>query len=116
MTNDTTPLDGRVAVVTGASSGIGAATALALAAGGAKVALTARRQDRLDALAAEISDAGGEALPLALDVTDADAVRRVAEVVGERLGRVDLVFANAGVMLPAPIESCAATSGTSRST
>ncbi len=104
INDDTTPLDGRIAVVTGASSGIGAATALALAAGGAKVALTARRQDRLDALAAQIADAGGEALPLALDVTDPDAVLDVARVVGERLGRVDLVFANAGVMLPAPIE------------
>jgi NADP-dependent 3-hydroxy acid dehydrogenase YdfG len=98
------PLTGRVAVITGASSGIGAATALALAAGGAKVAVTARRQDRLDDLARQVTEAGGTALPLALDVTDPDAVGRVAATIADRLGRVDLVFANAGVMLPEPIE------------
>jgi NADP-dependent 3-hydroxy acid dehydrogenase YdfG len=97
-------LSGRIAVITGASSGIGEATALALAEAGAAVALTARRQDRLDALAARIRDAGGTALPLALDVTDPEAVARVAATIAEELGRVDLVFANAGVMLPAPIE------------
>ena len=100
----TNALTGRTAFITGASSGIGEATALALAADGARVALTARRQDRLDALAQRITDAGGTALPLALDVTDAAAVARVADVVAERLGRVDLVFANAGAMLPGAIE------------
>jgi NADP-dependent 3-hydroxy acid dehydrogenase YdfG len=102
----TTPrtLDGRIAVVTGASSGIGEATALALADRGATVVVTARRQDRLDALARRITDAGGRALAIALDVTDADAVTAVAARVATELGRVDLVFANAGVMLPEPIE------------
>jgi NADP-dependent 3-hydroxy acid dehydrogenase YdfG len=104
-TNNDLPLSGRVAVVTGASSGIGRATALALAADGARVAVTARRQDRLDALAEEIAAAGGTALPLALDVTDPAAVERVAATVAERFGRADLVFANAGVMLPEPIEA-----------
>ncbi len=103
-TSDTHTLSGRVAVVTGASSGIGESTAEALAAKGAAVAVTARRQDRLDALARRIEAAGGTALPLALDVTDPDAVAAVAARVQDQLGRVDLVFANAGVMLPAPIE------------
>lgn len=105
MTTENQPLAGRVAVVTGASSGIGAATALRLAQAGAAVAVTARRQDRLDALAQEIATAGGTALPLALDVTDPDAVAAVAARIADGLGRVDLVFANAGVMLPEPMES-----------
>jgi NADP-dependent 3-hydroxy acid dehydrogenase YdfG len=100
----TTALNGRTAIVTGASSGIGEATALALAAGGARVALTARRRGRLDDLARRITEAGGTALPLALDVTDPDSVQRVAATIGEQLGGVDLVFANAGVMLPGSIE------------
>ena len=65
-----TPLAGRVAIVTGASSGIGEATAFRLASLGAKVAVAARRTDKLDALAARITAAGGTALPLTLDVTD----------------------------------------------
>jgi NADP-dependent 3-hydroxy acid dehydrogenase YdfG len=92
-------LDGRVAVVTGASSGIGAATARRLVADGASVALLARRADRLDALAAELGDA---ALPVAVDVTDPIALEHAAGVVADRFGTVDLVVANAGVMLPAP--------------
>ena len=90
-------LEGRVAVVTGASSGIGAATARQLAAAGAKVAAVARRVDRLQQL--------GDVLPVAADVSDAAAVQRVADTVHERLGRVDLVVANAGVMLGAPFET-----------
>jgi NADP-dependent 3-hydroxy acid dehydrogenase YdfG len=95
------PLTGRVAVVTGASSGIGEATARALAAGGAKVALLARRRDRLDALAADLGDA---ALALAVDVGRPDDLAAAADEVTSRLGRPDLVIANAGVMLPAAIE------------
>jgi NADP-dependent 3-hydroxy acid dehydrogenase YdfG len=96
-------LDGTVALVTGASSGIGTATAAALAAQGAAVALAARRRDRLEALAAEIKDQGGTALVLECDVTDqpqaADAVQRtVAE-----LGRLDTLINNAGVMLLGPV-------------
>ena len=96
-------LKGTVALVTGASSGIGAATASVLAARGAAVALAARRKDRLDALAADIRKQGGTALVLECDVTDqeqaADAVTRaVAD-----LGRLDTLINNAGVMLLGPV-------------
>ncbi|RDI48557.1 SDR family oxidoreductase [Nocardia mexicana] len=97
-------LAGRVAVVTGASSGIGEATATRLAASGARVAVLARRADRLEQLVKEIEQAGGTALALAVDVTDAQAVRHAAERVAAELGTVDLLFNNAGVMLPAPVE------------
>ncbi|HEY2062758.1 MAG TPA: SDR family oxidoreductase [Amycolatopsis sp.] len=100
----TTPLAGRVAVVTGASSGIGAATAKRLAELGAKVAVAARRKDSLDALAERITEAGGTALALPLDVTDREAVVAAAQEVERRLGRADLVVNNAGVQLISPIE------------
>ncbi|WP_329049102.1 SDR family oxidoreductase [Amycolatopsis sp. NBC_01488] len=100
----TTPLTGRVAVVTGASSGIGEATAERLAQLGAKVAVAARRQENLDALVARITEAGGTALAVALDVTDREAVREAAQRVERELGRVDLVVNNAGVQLISPIE------------
>ena len=96
-------LDGTVALVTGASSGIGAATARTLAAEGAAVALAARRKDRLDELAAEIGDSGGRALVLETDVTDQQqAIDAVDRTVAE-LGRLDTVVNNAGVMLLGPI-------------
>ena len=98
------PLAGRVAVVTGASSGIGEAAAELLAARGAKVAVLARRADRLEGLAERITAADGDALALSLDVTDQAAVDAAAREVEERFGGADLVLNNAGVMLPAPIE------------
>ena len=105
MTTSTgTTLAGRVAVVTGASSGIGAATARRLAASGAKVAVLARRADRLEQLVKEIEQAGGTALALPADVTDAGALRAAADRVAAELGTVDLLFNNAGVMLPAPVD------------
>ncbi|MFJ4201238.1 SDR family oxidoreductase [Streptomyces sviceus] len=95
----------RVAVVTGATSGIGAATARSLAAGGASVALLGRREDRLKTLTDELrSSATGTVLPLAVDLTDATAVTRAAAAVTGTLGTADLVVANAGVMLGAPFE------------
>ena len=100
----TTPLTGRVAIVTGASSGIGEATAYRLATLGAKVAIAARRTDNLDALATRISASGGTALPLTLDVTDRPAVNAAAQQVADHLGPVDLVFNNAGVQLISPID------------
>jgi NADP-dependent 3-hydroxy acid dehydrogenase YdfG len=97
-------LDGTVALVTGASSGIGEATALALAAHGASVAIAARREDRLQTLAARIRDAGGTALVLGADITSQpDAERAVAQTVTE-LGRLDTLINNAGVMLLGPVE------------
>jgi NADP-dependent 3-hydroxy acid dehydrogenase YdfG len=95
------PLTGRVAVVTGASSGIGAATARSLADGGAKVALLARRRDRLDALAGELGD---DALALTVDVERPGALREAADAVAAQLGRADLLVANAGIMQPAAFD------------
>jgi NADP-dependent 3-hydroxy acid dehydrogenase YdfG len=99
-----TPLAGRIAVVTGASSGIGEATAERLAALGARVAVAARRGDRLEALAGRIRSAGGTVLVLPLDVTDRDAVTAAAARVYDEFGPADLVFNNAGVQLISPIE------------
>ncbi len=98
-------LTGRVAVITGASSGIGAATARALADRGAHVVLLARRKDKLTELAASIARSDGQAEVHELDVTDRDAVNRVAAAVVDKLGRVDIVVNNAGIMLPNPIEA-----------
>jgi NADP-dependent 3-hydroxy acid dehydrogenase YdfG len=99
-----TPLAGRVMVVSGASSGIGAATAQRLARLGAKVAVLARRKDRLDALVHTIEAAGGTAAAVPVDVTDRVAVQAAADEIAERLGTVDLVFNNAGVQLISAIE------------
>ncbi|MGW1163356.1 SDR family oxidoreductase [Streptomyces sp. NPDC002513] len=109
MTTQTSakPLSGRVAVVTGASSGIGEATAEHLAALGAKVVVLARRAERLDDLVGRIEKNGGSALAIAADVTDAAAVRGAADRVAAELGDADLLFNNAGVMLPGPIEDLA---------
>ncbi|MGK4592570.1 SDR family oxidoreductase [Amycolatopsis sp. w19] len=107
MTNSPAPHANRVAVVTGASSGIGEAAARRLAASGAAVALVARRADRLETLAKEIERGGGTALVLAADVADADAMRAAAAEVEAKLGRADLLFNNAGVMLAAPIDELA---------
>ncbi len=100
---DVRPLASTVALVTGASSGIGEATARALVAEGAAVALVARRADRLEALAASLTDAGGRALVIAADVTSpAEADAAVQRTVDE-LGRLDVLINNAGVMLLGPI-------------
>jgi len=95
-------LEGTVALVTGASSGIGAATAVTLAALGAGVALVARRSDRLEELAGRIRAGGATALVITADVTDrAEAGRAVERTVAE-LGRLDTLVNNAGVMLLGP--------------
>ncbi|WP_326691519.1 SDR family oxidoreductase [Streptomyces sp. NBC_01795] len=100
------PLAGRVAVVTGATSGIGAATARRLSLGGACVALLGRREDRLMELADELRPAAsGQILPVAVDLADPQALAGAAASVRSRLGGVDLVVANAGAMLGAPFET-----------
>ena len=91
------PID-KVTLVTGASSGIGAGIARELAAAGAKVMLGARRIERVDALAAELTDAGGTALAHALDVTDRESVAAFADAARNAWGRVDVIVNNAGVM------------------
>jgi NADP-dependent 3-hydroxy acid dehydrogenase YdfG len=102
MTFEREDLSGTVALVTGASSGIGEATALSLAQQGAAVAIAARRKDRLDDLAGRISDAGGTVLALEADVTARDQAQAlVKRTVGE-LGRLDTLVNNAGVMLLGP--------------
>jgi NADP-dependent 3-hydroxy acid dehydrogenase YdfG len=95
-------LTGTVALVTGASSGIGEATALALASQGAAVALAARRADRLEALADKIRSAGGSAFVLAADVTDEEQAQSVVSQTVAELGRLDTLINNAGVMLLGP--------------
>jgi NADP-dependent 3-hydroxy acid dehydrogenase YdfG len=95
----TTALQGKVAAITGASSGIGEATALALAKAGAAVALGARRTDRIEALARRIESGGGKALALPMDITVEDEARGFVEAAQKRLGRLDILVNNAGVML-----------------
>ncbi|MDC0767911.1 SDR family oxidoreductase [Streptomyces sp. HD] len=96
-------LAGRTAVVTGAASGIGEAVAVLLAAQGAKVALLARRGERLESIAEKIRAEGGEALAVVADVTDDASVAAAVDRIHDAYGTVDLIVNNAGVMLPNPI-------------
>jgi NADP-dependent 3-hydroxy acid dehydrogenase YdfG len=100
------PLDlgGRVVAITGASSGIGEATAIACARAGAAVALAARRADRIDQLVSRIEDEGGRAVALPTDVGDERQARAFVEHAYEQLGRLDVLVNNAGVMLLGPVE------------
>jgi NAD(P)-dependent dehydrogenase (short-subunit alcohol dehydrogenase family) len=97
LPNFSTNLKGQVALVTGASAGLGKRFARTLAASGAKVALTARRLERLEQLAAEIKGAGGEAVPLQLDVTDAEQLKAVVGQAQDKLGPVTILVNNAGI-------------------
>ena len=96
-------LSNQVVAVTGASSGIGEATALACAQAGAAVALAARRKDRIEALAARITEEGGRALAVETDVSSEQDARRFIERAHGELGRLDVLVNNAGVMLLGPI-------------
>jgi|GraSoiStandDraft_41_1057321.scaffolds.fasta_scaffold360217_2 clavulanate-9-aldehyde reducatase len=97
-------LEGRRAIVTGASSGIGEATALAFAREGAAVALGARRKDRIDGLAERISGDGGTAHAVQVDVADERAARSFVEDAAAAMGGLDVLVNNAGVMLLGPVE------------
>jgi NAD(P)-dependent dehydrogenase (short-subunit alcohol dehydrogenase family) len=96
-------LAGRVAIVTGASAGIGAATALELGRRGAKVVLAARREGELEAQARAVGQAGGEAMPIATDVADPEQVSSLVANATRRFGRVDVVVNNAGVSWLRPL-------------
>jgi NADP-dependent 3-hydroxy acid dehydrogenase YdfG len=100
----TASLDGTVALITGASSGIGEATARALAAQGAKVAVAARRLERLERLAAEIGEQGHTALAIEADITEQEQAIAAVDRTVDELGRLDIVVNNAGQMLLGPIE------------
>src|SRR5450755_3711182 len=97
-------IDGKVVVITGASSGIGEATALLLAERGAKVVLGARGSDRLKALAARIANAGGAAAYAPTDVRRRDDLSGLVGLAGERYGRLDVLVNNAGVMPVSPLD------------
>jgi NADP-dependent 3-hydroxy acid dehydrogenase YdfG len=101
---DRTNIEGKVVVITGASSGLGEATARYLSERGAIVVLGARRRERIDALAAEIAGTGGQALAVVTDVTDAAQVQRLVDAAIERFSRVDVMLNNAGLMPHSPLE------------
>ncbi|WP_043239629.1 SDR family oxidoreductase [Streptomyces violaceusniger] len=90
-------IEGKVIAITGASSGIGEATALLLAERGAKVVLAARRSDRIEALAARITEAGGEAVPVVTDVKRRADLSRLVATARERYGKLDVLVSNAGI-------------------
>lgn len=96
---------GKVLVITGASSGMGEATARDLAAQGAKVALGARRAERLDAIVREIREEGGQAIAVPTDVAKLEDVKRLVDAAKATYGRVDVIFNNAGLMPLSPLES-----------
>jgi NADP-dependent 3-hydroxy acid dehydrogenase YdfG len=102
-------LSGKVALVTGASSGIGEATALALAAEGARIAIAARRAQRLNDLAGRIHQSGGEALPIEADVTDEMQAAAMVQQVLRDFGRLDMLLNVAGVGVAAPFQNTTTT-------
>lgn len=104
MNSDSTNITGKTVVITGASSGLGEATARYLSERGAIVVLGARRKERIDALAAEINGKGGEALAVATDVSDAAQVQRLVDAAVKKFGRVDVMLNNAGLMPHSPLE------------
>src|SRR4051794_16359477 len=98
-----TALDATVALVTGASSGIGEATARRLAEHGASVVVVARRKDRLDTLVSDIEAAGGTALAVEADITDRTQAESAVQSAIDRFGRLDILINNAGLMLLGPV-------------
>jgi NADP-dependent 3-hydroxy acid dehydrogenase YdfG len=102
--SNTGKLQGKVALITGASSGIGEATALALVAEGAQVATVARRQEQLDDLAKRIKAQGGQAFPIVADVADEAQVRNMVQTANSKCGRLDILVNDAGVAMPGSID------------
>jgi NADP-dependent 3-hydroxy acid dehydrogenase YdfG len=98
-------LSGRVALITGASSGIGEGAAVALAAAGARVAVSARRADRLERLVKQIEDSGGQAIALPGDVSDETVAKKIVAETVERLGRLDILVNSAGVIQAGGVEN-----------
>ena len=98
-------LTGKIAVVTGASSGLGADAARAYAEAGANVALLARRQDKLEALAEELRAKGIDALPVGCDVTDEASIEKAVQTVIEHFGRIDILLNNAGVAVRGGVDT-----------
>jgi 3-hydroxybutyrate dehydrogenase len=107
MSSLNTKLDGKVAVVTGAASGIGKQIALTLSAAGAAVAIADLNQDGANAVAEEIKAAGGKAIGVAMDVTNEDAVNQGIDKVAAEFGSVDILISNAGIQIVNPIENYA---------
>lgn len=99
-------LDGKVALITGGTSGIGSATAIRFAKEGAKVAITGRNVEHGDQVVAEITEAGGEAIFIRADVRIAEDCRHAVEQTLERFGRIDVLFNNAGVFHPKTVPEC----------
>jgi NADP-dependent 3-hydroxy acid dehydrogenase YdfG len=101
---NTNNIEGKVIVITGASSGLGEATARHLSALGAAVALGARRADRIETLALEIKERGGKALAVTTDVTKREQVQKLVDAAVQEWGRVDVILNNAGIMPLSPLE------------
>jgi NADP-dependent 3-hydroxy acid dehydrogenase YdfG len=97
-------IEGKVVVITGASSGLGEATARLLSAQGARVVLGARRAERIQSLAKELTGRGGKALAITTDVTRYDQVKRLVDAAVETFGRIDVMINNAGLMPQSPLE------------
>ncbi len=97
-------IEGKVVVITGASSGLGEATARLLSAQGASVVLGARRVDRLQSLVDELTASGGKALAVATDVTQCEQVKRLVDTAVQTYGRIDVMINNAGLMPQSPLE------------
>jgi len=97
-------IEGKVVVITGASSGLGEATAWHLSEQGASVALAARRTNRIESLANDIKDNGGNAIAVTADVTDRDQVKQLVDQAVEEFGKIDVIINNAGLMPFAPLE------------
>lgn len=97
-------IEGKVVVITGASSGLGEATARHLSAQGASVVLGARRHERIQSLASELTRDGGKAIAITTDVTDREQVKRLVDAAVKTYGRVDVMINNAGLMPQSPLE------------